>query len=408
MKSILPLIGIFLILVSCDDSTSSNDSKNLDFNGLDFSTTVFLGNSLTAGFGDGGLVEDRQAGGWAMQLANHFEVAINYPKVADPGLSSSLVNNGTEIAGVLELVDLAPTLAPRGYTAFGNPYTGHGLISNLGETYNNLGVPGAVSGELLTTSGGANTFSAQLGGTPNIFFDYVLQNSGKTMMETALDQNPTFAFVWVGNNDVLGYATSGGTSPIDPGTLLGNMGFINSFNSILTQLGDAGLAGNIMVLNIPDVTSIPYFTTILPVQNSVRLQGTDDAEGTREITDNELVCLTASAYLAEFPGTPLPDEFWLSASERAEVEAKTIEFNNHMLQNQSTYDYVLLDLNTFFKEIAENGYVTSDQTFTTDFITGGLFSLDGIHPTTFGYKIVANKVIEKLNSDFGTDISSIN
>jgi hypothetical protein len=79
---------------------------------------------------------------------DHFEVAINYPKVADPGLVQFVVNNGTEIAGVLELVDLAPpTLAPRGYTAFGNPYTGHGLISNLGETYNNLGVPGALCGE---------------------------------------------------------------------------------------------------------------------------------------------------------------------------------------------------------------------------------------------------------------------
>jgi hypothetical protein len=52
-----------------------------------------------------------------MQLANHFEVAINYPKVvADPGLSSSLVNADTEIAGVLELVDLAPRPLPRADT----------------------------------------------------------------------------------------------------------------------------------------------------------------------------------------------------------------------------------------------------------------------------------------------------
>jgi lysophospholipase L1-like esterase len=406
-KQIMVLFLGLVIFQGCSDSTGS-DNKKLDFNSLDFSKTIFLGNSLTAGFGDGGLVEDIQEQGWAMQLADHFEVSINYPVVANPGLSSSLNAEGTDIAGVLELIDFAPTIAPRGYTPFGNPFTGHGLIGNLGEAYTNLGVPGALCGEVLSVTGGANSFAAQAGSTPNIFFDYVLQNSGKSVLATALEKNPTFAFVWLGNNDVLGYATSGGTTPIDLGSLLGDFGFISSYNAVMTQLGDAGLGGNMIVMNIPDVTSIPYFTTITPVQGTDRLVGNDDSEGTREITDNELVCLTGSAFLAEFPGTPLPDEYWLTQNEITIVETKTSEFNTHIANNQSTYDYVLLDLNSFFNQVAASGYDGGDRIYTTDFITGGLFSLDGIHPTPQGYKIVANKVIEKLNSDFGTDISTIN
>jgi hypothetical protein len=67
-KQIMVLFLGLVIFQGCSDSTGS-DNKKLDFNSLDFSKTIFLGNSLTAGFGDGGLVEDMQEGGWAMQLA---------------------------------------------------------------------------------------------------------------------------------------------------------------------------------------------------------------------------------------------------------------------------------------------------------------------------------------------------
>lgn len=46
--------------------------------------------------------------------------------------------------------------------------------------------------------------------------------------------------------------------------------------------------------------------------------------------------------------------------------------------------------------------------FTTQYISGGIFSLDGVHPTSQGYAIIANQFIEKINADFGAKIEKIN
>jgi hypothetical protein len=44
---------------------------------------------------------------------------------------------------------------------------------------------------------------------------------------------------------------------------------------------------------------------------------------------------------------------------------------------------------------------------TTDFL-GGLFSLDGLHPTNTGYGIMANQFIQTMNEGFKTHIPLVN
>ena len=46
-------------------------------------------------------------------------------------------------------------------------------------------------------------------------------------------------------------------------------------------------------------------------------------------------------------------------------------------------------------------------TLTTDFL-GGLFSLDGLHPTNTGYAIMANQFIQTINANFKTSIPLAN
>ena len=43
------------------------------------------------------------------------------------------------------------------------------------------------------------------------------------------------------------------------------------------------------------------------------------------------------------------------------------------------------------------------RTLTTDFM-GGLFSLDGVHPTNTGYAIIANEFIKTMNRSLRTNI----
>jgi hypothetical protein len=47
--------------------------------------------------------------------------------------------------------------------------------------------------------------------------------------------------------------------------------------------------------------------------------------------------------------------------------------------------------------------VVGGQKLTTDFM-GGLFSLDGVHPTNTGYAIIANEFIKTMNGSLRADI----
>src|SRR5690606_23309662 len=72
------------------------------------------------------------------------------------------------------------------------------------------------------------------------------------------------------NNDVLGYATSGGVGVDQTGNMnladyasndiTDPMVFANVYNTIVTQLSSNNAKG--VVANIPDITAVPFFTTV--------------------------------------------------------------------------------------------------------------------------------------------------
>ena len=45
---------------------------------------------------------------------------------------------------------------------------------------------------------------------------------------------------------------------------------------------------------------------------------------------------------------------------------------------------------------------------TSAFLTGGLFSYDGVHPTAFGYAYIANIFIDAINDKYGGEIPPVN
>jgi hypothetical protein len=103
--------------------------------------------------------------------------------------------------------------------------------------------------------------------SPNPYFDVILRNSvlKTTQIEQAFSQAPTFLTLWIGNNDVLGYATSGGTSPSAPTDPMHSIWAIVWWHSQgLVQYATQTNA-KVVVANIPSVTAIPFFTTVGPL-----------------------------------------------------------------------------------------------------------------------------------------------
>ena len=151
--ALLPLLGLLLIACSDDDdaqTTTTPDPDPIVFTAgsADFSNYVSIGNSLTAGFSDNALFIAGQEASFPNMLASNFALVgggtFSIPFMAD-NLGGATLQGNPILGNRLFLAFTADGPAP---TAV--PGTGTTEISTkLSGPFNNMGVPGAKSYELL-------------------------------------------------------------------------------------------------------------------------------------------------------------------------------------------------------------------------------------------------------------------
>ncbi len=364
---------------------------------VDASRYVAVGDSLTAGFNSGGLVQDVQRNSYPaliFRAATGSSSGFEQPLVTRPGLPA-----------LLELRSLSPLIiAPR--AGSGSPAN-----LNLQRPYNNLAVPGARLHDVLAT----------VHSESNALFDLVLRGLGTEVQQAAALQ-PTFVTVWIGNNDVLAAATSGRV--IEGVTLTPVAQFDADFRAIMGALASTG--AKLAVANIPDVASIPFVTTIPPIvvnpqTNQPVLIGGQlvpliGPNGSLRLGDR--VLLTASTFLAKgdglppgipgASGTPLSDSVTLTIEEQQVIGARVAAYNQIIASVANDRGGALFDANTLLRRIAVDGLNVGGIDYSSAFLTGGIFSYDGVHPTAFGYAFVANEWIKAINAKHGSKIEPIN
>lgn len=137
----------------------------------------------------------------------------------------------------------------------------------------------------------------------------------------------------------------------------------------------------------------------------------------RQATADDLLVLTGSAFIGTLAdpsnpasvngvGVPLADNWVLTSDELASIKAATDAFNATITDvANSNANVALIDLNAILKEAA-NGISFDRYTMTTDLVTGGLVSLDGIHLTGRGYALMANKMLAEIDAKFGSNFTS--
>lgn len=276
MKKLLAFLAFSgLLFVSCSDDDTITDPgggtpvQPIEYTSgsADLSNYVALGNSVTAGLSDGALFIDGQEASFPNMLAISFAEAgggeFTIPFMADN--LGGLTLGGNIIADNRLFLDFS-TGSPLPTEVAGTPTTE--VLNTLSGPFNNMGIPLAKSYHLLAE--GYGNVAGVAGGLANPFFARFASGPSASVIGDALAQNPSFFTLWIGNNDVLGYATSGGTGTDqtgnpDPRTYGSNdisdpqvVG--GSINLILARLAGVGAKG--VIANIPDVTKIPYFTTV--------------------------------------------------------------------------------------------------------------------------------------------------
>ncbi|MBL8000026.1 MAG: G-D-S-L family lipolytic protein, partial [Candidatus Kapabacteria bacterium] len=69
----------------------------------------------------------------------------------------------------------------------------------------------------------------------------------------------------------------------------------------------------------------------------------------------------------------------------------------------------LVDINSIFNAIAKNGYaMPGSAPLRKDYISGGIFSLDGVHPTRKGAALIATEFLRVINRTWKSDFPLIN
>ncbi|GAB5474754.1 MAG: SGNH/GDSL hydrolase family protein [Maribacter sp.] len=267
------LVTLVLTFVACNEPEDVDlgpaatmvevELPELTAGSADFSNYVSLGNSLTAGFTDGGLFINSQENSLPNILATKFAL------VGGGDFTQPLMNDnfGGLAAGGERIQD--PRLVfggsgPVGLESVIGPVivSTDVLLNAPSGPFNNMGVPGAKSFHLVFDGYGSPANLALPVPLANPYFVRMASSRTATMLNDALVQQPTFFSLWIGNNDVLGYATTGGddTNPLTPIDGPPGQGFANTYAALIGALSANGVGG--VVANIPNVTSIPHFTTV--------------------------------------------------------------------------------------------------------------------------------------------------
>lgn len=419
-KSILAVA--VLAMASCKPELSTvTPSKGT----ADFTRYIAVGNSLTSGYADGGLYLEGQQNSYPEMISTQMKT-VGGGAFYTPFFNADQANGSGykrlasfDAAGNPVLADVAAQ-AVRGQINLGAFGTVTLLTKYTGEI-NNYGVPGIKLGVITV---------GQYGNL-NPYFERMLPNASPLNTTTYLDfvtAKPfTFFSMWLGNNDVLAYALAGGASvadfPTDKST------FAGLYNMATDKLIGGGTgataAAKGVVATIPDVLTTPFFTTVTlpillarvqasaPTVTALYIQTGTGSVRAATIQDRFLLTLSSANVIGVpngvglpyglHPGNPIESKWVLDVNEAAIVTDYTNAYNTTIKSVAAAKGLALVDANALLKEYGA-GKMVNGAAVSAAFITGNLFSLDGIHLTPMGYSIIANEFIRSINAKYGSSI----
>jgi hypothetical protein len=255
------LATVPVLMLGCTYDFPEPDPSTVPSKGTaDFTKFVSVGNSLTAGLMDNALYNRSQQNSFPAIMATQFALVgggeFNQPTVNSENGCSNPAGGCNQGRLHFAYVNGAATILPK--TGDG----GAALQAYAGDKseLNNFGVPGVtIQTALLGATGGPATANPYF----NPYYARIASNPGTSTLvgdaAAAMADGGTFFSFWLGNNDVLGYATGGGSNPT---LLTSEVNFQAAYTGAINAMLNANANAKGVVGNIPDVTSIPFFKTV--------------------------------------------------------------------------------------------------------------------------------------------------
>lgn len=468
----LLLVSLTFAACNSDDDDATVQAEPITSGSADFSKYVALGDSFAAGYSDNALFKAGQENAYTNILSQQFAMAGG-----GEFLTPYMVDN---IGGFSSGGAQIPQFPTRLYFNAANStpvnvegISGTVITDHLSGSFNNMGIPGAKSFHLVTPGYA----------TLNPYFGRFASSGTTTVLADAVAQAPTFFSLWIGGNDVLSYATSGGsgtnqTGNPNPATYGGNDitdpgVFANTYAGLVNGLTANGAKG--VVANLPYINALPYFTTVpynpIPLDAAtVALLSGASGYGTynaglqyaaslnlltpaevarrtitfhegagnavvivdsyltdlssagipsyRQATAEDLMVLPSRAFIGTTVGgnpmmvngvsVPLADSWVLSKEEIEEVRVATDAYNATIESIATEKGLAFVDTKTIMNQLITGGIVSNNYTLTSTYVTGGTFSLDGVHPSPRGYAFIAKMFSQAINTKYGSNLPDVN
>jgi hypothetical protein len=401
------LAGVMLLAVaaSCSDKTADVLGPATAPTNDIFKSYVSVGNSITAGWQSDGINDSTQKQSYAYLLAQQMHTRFAYPSFAKPGCTPPIANWVTQ----KRIDSLAPV--PNG-CAFRDPTKNTDILNNV-----------AVAGTYAVDLTSQTVYTA-----PSALFTLAL--GGLSQVQKALQADPTFLTVWVGNNEILGPASTGllVATPGVPGSGLPSKDvWIPQYAAAINQLkaGAPNLKGGVLI-GVVDVVNVPRFfpADTLGVNATFKSQF-DQLTG----KTNTIIGCGASGYLISTeiisrirsgavpavvscaknqPQPPLGDIFMIDPAEKTTLSAAVADYNTYIKAKADTLGFAYFDPNPALAQLrAAKAVPVVPALLSTNKPFGDYISLDGAHPSALAHKLIANALIDVINAKYSASLAKI-
>jgi hypothetical protein len=428
-------VSLTFLFVSCDPKEKEFIIQSGQ---ADFSKTIVLGGTWFTGYQNGGI--NNRAKNFSMNSLLFNELK----KVGANNLVQAEINDDKGIGLNFKYWDylyhtqskLGDRTDCKGIVSMGpvKEEAGANVISLLQKNYLNVNaitVPFAASYQWTNANykNNANEWGSA-------FYKQIANPNGNgNMLGDAVLQNPSFFIAWPGLEDIFNYASQGGVGFPSPDA----NSFEKRLDTIFSALTKNGAKG--VIATIPDFKIFPFFTTVKWDNADISLAQADSLNdiyevsglnhisfkqgrngfiiadntsngGIRQMQSGEFITLSVpldsmKCFKYGLIVNLVNNRYVLDKYEVAQIENASLAYNSILARKAAQYNLALADVASLIQKLPNTiKYEGAD--YNNTFVTGGFFSLDGLHPHEKGYTLVANEFIKAINLKYSSSIPLVN
>ena len=425
MKRHIMFLVLIIIASSCKPKKVEVPATLGD---IDVTSTVAIGGNSFAGYSDDALHLEGQEYSIPSIILDRMEESNQFNPFTLPYLSSS--SNGINLNGDSKLIlgyktdcNNETSLSPIRKAVSGNVDDLNNWVYGTDGPFFNLSIPNLKFQELNDVGLGnpANGI-----GNYNPWFSRIASDqANSSILSDAVALNPTFLFLSIGQDDITDFAKSGATGTALPSSV----DFFNDLQEVATTFPNT--QGVISI--IPNVLLTPYFNTIPyngltleadqavtinnvfnPIgisfnvgDNGFLIEDLSEPFGVRKMVEGELVLLSIPLDSVKCFGmgsiVPIPDRYILTLDEITALNQTLFQYNNEISSYAATYNYALVDATAIYLSL-QSGIVYNGVSISTEFVSGGAFSMDGLNLNPIGNALLANQYIKAINDKYNARI----